>query len=100
MSTYVILHYQQGPSVEGIPRSRIAGYRSVRILPELPSEEKLVDLDNAALTDHIRTESPLVILKRAPVLADFELGGIKTPNLIERILSTKGLRELVFEGEE
>ncbi len=93
------LHYHHGQSVENLELSRCAGYRNVPIL-DIQNKVGLAVLEPETFTDHIKNESPIVYLIRTIVLADFELGAIVTPNLIERIISTKGLREAVFHTRE
>ena len=95
--TFIYADYR----IEELELPRIGGYRPNPLFPKLSNEEQvLVDLEKERIVDQIRLEQPLVYFGRNLALVDFELGTIKDTGLIERIVSTKGLREVQFSNRQ
>lgn len=104
MATFASLHYFTGPSIDKLDSYRLAGYRLIKQIPGIEDKMGLVLVNHEnpeALADQIKSGAPLVYLSRRTSLVDWENGSLATKGkgLVERVISTHGLREIVFSEE-
>jgi|GEM_PF-3619380 len=94
MARLVNLIFLGGDFIQELEFSRIARYAT-----DAYKRTLLIDSGYDGLAEQIKTESPIVYLRRTPVLVDFEAGSIHE-GLIERIIPTANIKEVVFSGSE
>jgi hypothetical protein len=91
------LKYSNRYEIKDLECTRIGSYIPGGKTGNFQGIECLVDLSQELFWFAVKEERPLVYFTRTPRLDDFELGTIKTEDIVERIIHTKGLVEAVFQ---